>query len=118
MDQAKEFRNAAAHHNQGRAKAAWRYPELLREVALRYCDEQQSRGRSLSSLSGDLGVSLPTLIRWRERSARPPILQPVRLMPSPRESRSEESLTLVTPEGYRIEGLDPASAAKLLREIG
>ena len=48
-------------------------------------------------------------------SAIEPLLRPVRLSQSP--SPSPQALVLVTPQGYRLEGLSPASAADLLRRL-
>lgn len=114
MDQAQRFREAAATHNQDRVVGAWRYPKALHAEALAYDAEQRAAGRSLRSISSELGISAPTLIRWRKEAESPSPLQPIRLIT---DSAAEESLTLVTPSGYRLEGLSPASAAALLREL-
>lgn len=95
-----------------------RVPNPLRALAVRYVRWSLSRGSSLVSVAARLGVSRLTLSRWLEESG-PESPEPfrevvIRELPAP---VSRSVLTLVTPEGYRIEGLDAASLVSLLRSL-
>jgi transposase-like protein len=69
-----------------------------------------------------LGVGNSALGRWVEREAQEGAgaLVPVSVGGMCRASLGGEAggLTLVTPAGYRLEGLDLLSAAKLLEKLG
>lgn len=96
-----------------------RVPASLRSLAVRYGRWSLSRGSSLVSAAAGLGVSRLTLSRWLEaseaESAEP--FREVVLRESPPGLGAGSSLTLVTPEGFRIEGLDGSSALSLLRSL-
>ena len=65
------------------------------------------------AIARDLGVSLVTLRRWVTRR-RPPRFRKVELA----RDRSEVSgAVLVTPSGFRVEGLDIAGMAALIRAL-
>jgi hypothetical protein len=70
----------------------------------------------------ELGVGSPALRRWVEAEGEetPGALVPVsvRGLGIPGFGGITGSLTLVSPAGYRLEGLDLASAARLLEELG
>ena len=92
-------------------------PEEVREVLVACALEQRERGKSWAAIAKALGVSSSGLIRWsRQRVARCERAVPV-------EVRLEEpsdgtAVTLVSPAGYRIEGLGVSEALAALRELG
>jgi hypothetical protein len=94
-------------------------PASLRSLAVRYGRWSLAEGSSVVSVSARLGVSRLTLSRWLDESG-PESLESFRevVVPSwPPPLGASPGLTLVTPEGFRIEGLDGTSALSLLRSL-
>lgn len=96
-----------------------RVPGSLRSLAVRYGRWSLSRGSSVVSASARLGLSRLTLSRWLDEPGpeSPESFREVVVRPSPGALGSGSGLTLVTPEGFRIEGLDGSSALSLLRSL-
>ena len=92
-------------------------PAEVRELLVGYALAQRERGRSWAAIGEALGVSSSGLIRWSQRSVtRHEGAVPV-------EVRVEEPsdgtvVTLVSPAGYRVEGLGVTEALAALRELG
>lgn len=91
----------------------WRCPVPLREKIVALTRERREAGVSVEKIARELGLSASGLSRWLK--AGEPRLRPVRIAEAP--SKKPESLVLVTPGGYRLEGLSSASAADLLRRL-
>lgn len=94
-----------------------RIPAALRVRLVALVRERQGAGASLRDLADSLGLSTETLTRWMatrpaalERGAERPL--PVVVTSSP-----AAALTLVTPGGFRVEGLSVASVAELLARL-
>ena len=100
----------------GRGK---RYPESLRQLAVGFAAEAQALGWSGSRIARRLGIAWATLERWcatepvtegaggmREVVVRDDVL-----------SSAELGAVLVTPEGYRIEGLRQEDLVEVLRAL-
>ena len=109
-DRGKELREAIEESRGG--KKRWRCPSSLRSEAVSYLKARRESGSLLSSLSVELGISGATVSRWLEEGSGE--LRPVRVTDAPVLSGE---LRLVTPRGYRIEGLCVASAAALLARL-
>jgi lambda repressor-like predicted transcriptional regulator len=79
----------------------------------------RAAGRSLSSLARAVGLSVPTLTGWLRRPA-PGRLRRVTVAPSPSPAivAPARRLVLITPQGFRVEGLDLATLGTLLRSLG
>jgi hypothetical protein len=76
-------------------------------------------GKSLGRVAEELGIGPATLTRWlgRRRTSEP--LRPVKVQEGEEESSGQPfSLVVVTPSGWRIEGLRLADLAELLRALG
>lgn len=103
----------------------WRCPAGLRSRIVLYAQRRQADGERVAEIAGRLGLAERTLRRWlrRERGEetavgfRPVSIVPVAAGPGDCLGASAE-LTLVTPGGYRVEGLDVEAAAYLLRVLG
>ena len=97
-----------------------RYPESLRQLAVSFATEAQAAGWSGSRIARQLGVAWATLERW---CATPSVSEPTGGM---REvvvcdeapSSVVPGPVLVTPEGYRIEGLRLEALVEILRSLG
>lgn len=94
-----------------------RVPEELRRVAVRFGRWALDEGGSLGEAAARLEVSRATLERWLDE-------EPVGGSSAVREVvvREEDAgagagLTLVTPEGFRIEGLAVAELTALVRSL-
>ena len=103
----------------------WRCPARLRLRIVAYALQCREHGEAVADIAGRLGLVESTLGRWlrRERAEeRVAAFRPVSIVPvapAPGDAGSGAArLTLVTPGGYRVEGLDVESAAYLLRVMG
>ena len=101
------------HRGRGRGRAG-RFPRELRLEAVRHVREHRARGGSVAAIAAQLGLSVQTLYVWlrsdrhgfRSVDVVPPILPP----PVQR--------VLISPGGYRIEGLALDDVAALLKIVG
>ena len=101
----------------GRRGKTTAIPGEVREVLVAYALEQRERGRSWSAIAKGLGVSSSGLIRWSQRAvARCEGAVPVEVRVE--GARGGTAVTLVSPAGYRIEGLGVSEALAALRELG
>lgn len=106
----------------GRQRRNERIPEPIRTSVRRYASRGRARGASWRELSTALGVSVGTLQRLTaEERGRPSDggrMVAVSLQPEPvRGKEAARGLVLVTARGMRLEGLDLAEAAELLRAL-
>ena len=94
-------------------QSRWRCPMPLRERIIRHALERRRQGASLRQMGRALGLSESTLLRWtRTHAGR---LRPVRVG---EPSTGDAKLALVTPGGYRLEGLNASTALEVLRRLG
>lgn len=112
QDLAARFRRMA--EQSGLGGRGQRYPARLRELATAYWEAAADEGVSRREAAGALGIREATLARWvatpPSGSSRPaPELLEVVLAPSPSVAR-----TVVTPSGYRVEGLSMTELKELL----
>lgn len=99
----------------GRGK---RYPESLRQLAVGFAREAEAAGWSSSRISRRLGIAWATLERW---CSGPPLAESGGM----REvvvrddvgTLADPGPVLVTPEGYRIEGLGQEELLAILRAL-
>jgi len=110
----KRFRRRAA------ARANQRYPQPLRQLGCEYARDRIKRGESLAFIAEQLGIAEQTLRNWLEKSSSDFLRVQVResTQNEPQNEQSEtEKLILISPSGYRVEGLDLASVSQLLRVL-
>lgn len=108
------------------------YPQELREEAIDCAQEAAAQGGSLRKLAMALGVSHATLCRWvarargaeqgrdlaREVVSCPVALRHVDVVQGELACGGGSSgLVLVTPQGYRVEGLGVSDVARLLEAL-
>lgn len=86
-----------------------------RETLIAQIRTMRAQGMSYRAIALDLGLNPQTVYSWRdELDAEAPGFRAVAVtMPRPATVP-----VLVTPQGYRIEGLDLAGVAQLLRALG
>ena len=125
MDDAdQKLRQALRDRERGRGK---RIAPSVRKLVLAHVACRQRGGDSLRVLSAEPGIGFETLRRWlaapapaptrRRRRKRPPaMLVPVAIVPAP-ASVLARLATVVSPSGYRVDGLTLDEAALLLRAL-
>jgi hypothetical protein len=98
-----------------------RVPEDLRRMAVRFGLWAMERGESLGATAGRLGIHRATLGRWLEQDSTVESSEVrevvVRKADSVPELGVGAKLILVTPEGFRIEGLSRGEVAELVRSL-
>jgi hypothetical protein len=98
-----------ARRQRGRGK---RYTAVLKERIARVATWLHRQGRGWHAIGGLLGIPHETVRRFAGVSAPAPTFVPVEIV-----ERTSQGLVLVSPEGYRIEGLAVADAVDLLRRL-
>ena len=115
---ARRFRKEASRINRGRKGVCRRYGAELRKLAVTYCSERRQQGASVNEVAGELGINGWSLNRWiRGREKRAEFVKVEVESPTASNSSSADPCVLVTPEGYRIEGLTVEGAGQLLRVL-
>ena len=106
-----ELREAIAKSRVGQSR--WRCPAALRDEIVELAQERKRDGFSVRKIAEELGVSESGLTRWLQSGSGR--LRPVRVA---EERSSHDQLVLVSPGGYRLEGLSASGAAEVLRRLG
>ncbi len=101
--------------NVPRGPGLW-FPESLRQRVVEWARaRRESTGASWDAVGSELELGGETLRRWCARSETPqPRMRRVQIV----EARSEPTVSVVSPAGYRVEGLSLAAAAAMLRLLG
>lgn len=111
--EAQKFRDQSKQSNQGRSRAGRRYSAELRHLAVSYLEKCLQRGETRGSAARKLGVSELTLKRWQTEGKRNGRLRQVEVI----DRKSSDDMVLVTPEGYRVEGLSEPGVIRLLGQL-
>jgi transposase len=104
------------------------FPAPLRARAVAWCNARKAEGRSVEQICRTLGIGSNTLRSWlkekhsvskAKRSTSTPTRSfvPVAVAASPSPPVRESNFCVSGPGGIRIEGLDVASLAELLRRL-
>lgn len=109
--QAAQFRESVRQKNSGKASGRRRFTEAQRMEAVRYLERRHREGATVAVIAEDLGLGKTTLERWRSR-----VSSFVRVETAVAEQAPV--VALVSPSGYRIEGLRVEQAVELLRRLG
>ena len=110
-----------AEHVGSRRSKKWRCPPELRSRIVEYAQSCRDQGRTIGDIAAGLGLVESTLARWLRRGAAElqPGFRSVAIVAS--EDRPATpvatALRLVTPHGYRVEGLDADTLAYLLQVL-
>ena len=114
MDQdIKAFRAAAARENGTRTGLQRRYSAAVRAQAVQCWRVRQRPGEALRDVAVALGVSAWSLHRWT-RAAPPTRFHAVEVASTPSPAGGTHLVIVVGAGHTRVEGLDVASAARLL----
>jgi hypothetical protein len=110
--EARALRGALLRVERGRGK---RVPAALRARATAWIRRQRSGGASVREIADASSLSYETVRRWAELAAPTrTALVPVTVRPEP---DSGDRLVLVSPSGYRVEGLNAEQVVAILREL-
>jgi hypothetical protein len=110
------FREQVLQWRGTRRKGARPYTAEMKATALQFAKDLQSRGIAMDVVAKRLGIAAATLYCWRSSSAP---RQMVRVKVARSESHAVTShVQLVSPRGYRIEGLPMKVAIAMLQELG
>ena len=91
----------------------------MRQFAVAYCDATIGEGGSVSLAAGELGVSEATLAKWMEAEDEVADgAREFREVVVDRQEMAAGAVSVVTPLGLRVEGLDLYGAIELVRALG
>lgn len=93
-----------------------RYPSTLRSTITGHVRKRRACGEPLAAIGRDLGLNAFTLQRWLDGD-RSPGFRPVEVAPVVEAVGVATGLVVITPAGLRIEGLDLAGVAALVRAL-
>jgi hypothetical protein len=110
---ASSLRAALSAHTPGRGKP---YPAALKVRIAEYVRSERSSGTTWAQLTSELGVSGESLRLWCSKVAPevPRALVPVTVV----ADREEQTITVVSASGHRMEGLTLRDAVTVLRALG
>ena len=96
-----------------------KYPPALETRIIAYARSRRAQGATWDVISAEIDVPFETLRRWSLRESErsgssAPELVPVRVVPEP---LPERVVSLVSPAGFRIEGLALSEAVAVLRAL-
>ena len=98
----------------GPCRPGRRVPSELRARLIDHFQERGSIGYSQASAAQELGIRLKTMQRWMlQNSSSSSKLVPVMIS----QEETATGISMVLPNGVRVEGLDVPSVAQLLREL-
>ena len=100
----------------GRRGRTTRIPEAVRTQVLAYTRRQRAAGHSWARIAHAVGLSVGSLKNWSRTPPAARTLVPVAVATAPEVPTA--ALVVVSPGGYRVEGLDLATATVLLRALG
>jgi hypothetical protein len=116
MDQALiRFRTAAARANRNRHGLQRRYSEKLQHQAVEYWRRRRQQGEGLRDVAAALGVAPWSLYRWTRAYDHRERFREVQVVAAVSPSAVVAPVVIMSADGVRVEGLDIAAAAQLLR---
>jgi hypothetical protein len=92
------------------------YPDEVKEAARNYASAGRAAGENWSRLASRVPLSTTTLRDWT-LTPKHTALIPVVITPPPQQHTSPPRPVIVTPGGYRLEGLSLMDALLALREL-
>jgi hypothetical protein len=111
----RHLRRQVVARERGRGK---RYPEGLRRRVTAWAHQRRDGGASLQVISKELGLSMETVRRWtaaaRDSTPTRTALIPIEVISEPTAGRA----VVVSPSGFRLEGLTLDEAVAVLARLG
>ena len=110
----RRLRSTVRQLARGKHPNAVRYPGAVRDAVVTLARARLGHGQPLAQIAQAVGISMPTLGAWLARPR--PGLRPVVVM-SGAEPARRAGVVLVTPQGFRVEGLDGDALVAVLRAL-
>ena len=110
----RRFQQDAVRHLGNRTGTAIRYTPNLRRRAVAIARNRRDAGVTVAAFARELGVRPRALRLWLQTPARPP-LRRVAIAAAPVNEVNRP--VLITPQGFRVEGLGAAGLGALLRAL-
>lgn len=106
----------AAVRRLGTRGAGRRYPEAVKREVLAYLGERRKEGRGYATVAAELGIPRRSLKLWSStpRPSASPRFVAVTVDAAP---SSATGIVVHGPAGLRVEGLDLAALAELIRRL-
>jgi len=112
-----ELRQAIEQQRSAARNGRWRCAPSVRQEVVAHARFLQECGESVGSVASGLGVSESALSRWLSEAEGQSGFRQAKVVAAPAVMDEGGVLVLVTPGGYRVEGLGLRSIAALLREL-
>ncbi len=118
-DRVRRIRAEISRLRHGRPPTAVRYPSALRQHVTAIARRRRAAGANVPAIAREMGVAPWTLALWL-RTPSAAVIRAVDVGPeAPRHSAlAVAGPVLITPEGIRVEGLDPDTLVAVLRALG
>jgi hypothetical protein len=87
----------------------------LKRRATAWIIKRRAEGITVAVVASELGLAPGTVLKWSAQSKSARALVPVEIVA---ERSSEGAVSVVSPAGFRVEGLSLLEAAALLRALG
>lgn len=119
----RELRESIQRHRSNKSVPGRNYPAALRSAIVAHAAERQAVGDGVHTIAASLGLNPNTLYMWlraRATETRPrAAFRKVRIssVPKDRSAPTANGPTVVTPQGFRVEGLDVAGLVAVLRSL-
>jgi hypothetical protein len=115
---ARKLRRTVARLQEGQARTAVRYPGDLRQRVMAFARRRQRQGADVTAIAREVGVAPWTLALWLRRPVAAHV-RAVDVVPDavPVAGGPEAGPVLITPRGFRVEGLDRDGLVALLRAL-
>jgi hypothetical protein len=107
------LRRGLLAHSPGRGKL---YAPEVQAGVVEYAQERRGDGASWQQIATELGLRFETVRRWCSGVSPGHLLKQVELVDE--DSETVSSLRIVSPSGYRLEGLTLQDAISALRALG
>ncbi len=107
-----QLRSAIEKSRAGQSK--WQCPRALRAKVVDYALRRRQGGASVIEISREIGMSSSGLRRWLPAVKTGGGFREVRVLDVSAQPRA---VSLVSPKGYRLEGLTPKMAVDVLRQL-
>lgn len=108
-------------HRADRSRPNLRFPARLRQAIVLYARKHRATGARVHAIARSLGLNPSTLCGWLACEGRRGGFRRVRVVApraaTPRAGAVAQAAVLVTPRGYRVEGLAPEHVVALLRAL-
>ncbi|MCP4602308.1 MAG: hypothetical protein GY847_17630 [Proteobacteria bacterium] len=90
-----------------------RYSEEMKRFAVSYAEQKMSEGVTRSRCVTDLGIAEGTFSKWMEGSPSGGFKR----VKTIEDAGSKQVVTMITPDGFRFEGLSIKAAGVLFRSL-